>query len=247
MKNKQYSILWLFSEIACVALMLTFAILPMVTWLKIALTVLMMIASISIAVVGHQKALELIKQKNDELKKLIDENKQWTILDIYAFLGIQPQYKSNGELKDIFELLGIEREYDEEGNRIPTIYERLGINPLFNKEGVELPYVLRIKNRVNAFARAAQTAPLIYVPQSMRMTGQKPIIKDSNAAKQEKPIVIQIKKETKTTKPAAKKPAAKKPNFNYGKNPIQVKSDTAVNKYSNTKASGAMNFFCWQK
>lgn len=235
MKNKQFNILWLLLEIVCVSLTIVFAILPMVNWLKIVLIILMLIASISVCVVAYKKALELIKQKNDELKRIVEENKQWTILDVYAFLGIQPQYKSNGELKDIFELLGIEKEYDEEGNRILTIYEKLGINPLFSKEGVEIPYVLRIKNRVNAFARAAQTAPLIYVPQSMRMIGQKPAIKNPDATKQEAPIAIQVKKETTVQKPKTAKPTP----VNYGPNRGSIKANTGNASYAKTKTIGS--------
>lgn len=150
------------------------------------------------------KELELQKQ-NDQKKA----KETASLLDVYAILGIPPQYKSDGSLKDVYELLGIKPQYSSDGKRINTIYEQLGINPRFTQGGTEIPFVLRVKNRVNSLVKLQKTtAPLIYFPRDKQIIGDKHILPQPVTAEKKEPLPDI--KQTKVIKPAAK-PAAKKP------------------------------------
>lgn len=77
------------------------------------------------------------------------------MLDIYGVLGIEPQYDKDGNLINIYDLLHIKPIYDDNGERVLTIYELLGITPRFDKEGKEIPSYFVIKNRVGKFAKVS--------------------------------------------------------------------------------------------
>lgn len=101
-----------------------------------------------VALLSKIKKAKLKEEQKVDAKKLNDPNKY-----IYEALGIPFVYNKDGSLKDIYELLGIEPEFDQEGNRIETIYERLGILPNINKDAVEKPTVFVIKNRARKIAK----------------------------------------------------------------------------------------------
>ena len=101
------------------------------------------------------------KVKSSETSKvaLSDED----LIKLYNLAGIPVLRDSKGKIKNIFELLGIEALYDENGNRIATIYEKLGIVPRFSKDGKELPTILAIKNRIRGLVKPGKAGSLTRV------------------------------------------------------------------------------------
>ena len=99
------------------------------------------------------------RNKKREVQKLnLKQSNKFTLTDedlimLYNRAGIPVIYDENGKIKDIFELLELEIEYDEKGNRKSTIYEKLQIIPRFRKDGKEIPTVMIIKNRINALVK----------------------------------------------------------------------------------------------
>lgn len=77
------------------------------------------------------------------------------MLDIYGILGIEPQYDKDGNLINIYDLLHIKPIYDDNGERVLTVYELLGIVPQINKEGKEIPAYFMIKNRIGSIAKVS--------------------------------------------------------------------------------------------
>lgn len=77
------------------------------------------------------------------------------MLDIYGILGIEPQYDKDGNLINIYDLLHIKPIYDDNGERVLTVYEILGISPIITKEGKEIPAYYVIKNRVGSIAKVS--------------------------------------------------------------------------------------------
>ena len=74
------------------------------------------------------------------------------IINFYNQCGIAEEtYLSKDGALDLFTLLKIKPEFDEDGNRILTPYELLEVVPKF--DGVnEVPIVFAIKHRVNKVA-----------------------------------------------------------------------------------------------
>lgn len=71
------------------------------------------------------------------------------IIDFYELCGIsEDMYLSSNGVLDLFTLLGICPEYDDNGNRLPTVYEQLSIAPKF-VNGKEVPIVFAIKHRAS--------------------------------------------------------------------------------------------------
>ena len=71
------------------------------------------------------------------------------IINFYESCGItEDMYLSRNGVLDLFSLLGISPEYDENGNRLPTVYEQISIAPIF-REGKEVPIVFAIKHKVD--------------------------------------------------------------------------------------------------
>ena len=71
------------------------------------------------------------------------------IINFYKMCGIsEDMYLSSAGVLDLFALLGINPEFDEQGNRVPTAYEYLGIPPKFENEK-EVPIVFAIKHHVS--------------------------------------------------------------------------------------------------
>lgn len=69
------------------------------------------------------------------------------IIDFYELCGIsEDMYLSSNGVLDLFTLLGIRPEYDDNGNRLPTVYEQLSIAPKF-VNGKEVPIVFAIKHK----------------------------------------------------------------------------------------------------
>lgn len=96
-------------------------------------------------------------KKKIELAKLKAQNDVKSsgnyMLDIYAILGVAPQYDKDGKLIDIYEILKIKPVFDEQGNRVLTVYELLGVAPLLDENGNEIPVVFALKNRVGKIAK----------------------------------------------------------------------------------------------
>ena len=70
------------------------------------------------------------------------------MINFYKMCGIsEDMYLSKKGVLDLFSLLGISPEYDEHGNRLPTVYEQLAMPPVF-REGKEVPIVFAIKHKV---------------------------------------------------------------------------------------------------
>ena len=71
------------------------------------------------------------------------------IINFYEACGIsEDMYLTPNGVLDLFSLLGISPEFDEYGNRLPTVYEQLSIAPIF-EEGKEVPIVFAIKHKVS--------------------------------------------------------------------------------------------------
>lgn len=78
------------------------------------------------------------------------------IINFYKMCGIsEDMYLSREGVLDLFTLLGIKPEYDESGERKPTVYEEIGIAPIF-REKKEVPIVFAIKHKVSKI----HTSPL---------------------------------------------------------------------------------------
>lgn len=75
------------------------------------------------------------------------------IINFYESCGISEEmYLTPNGVLDLFTLLGISPEYDEFGNREPTVYEQLSIAPVF-REGKEVPIVFAIKHHVSKVSK----------------------------------------------------------------------------------------------
>ncbi len=66
-------------------------------------------------------------------------------------LGVD-KTKEFGKSKNLYKILGIVPEVDDEGNRLATVYEILGTPPQL-RNGKEVPIVFAIKNRVKKLGR----------------------------------------------------------------------------------------------
>lgn len=76
------------------------------------------------------------------------------IINFYKLCGIsEDMYLSQDGVKDLFSLLGIVPEYDEDGNRLPTVYEQLSIAPKF-RDGKEVPIVFSIKHKASKIGKS---------------------------------------------------------------------------------------------
>lgn len=144
-----------------------------------------------------------------------------SLLNIYAILGIPPQYNPDGTLKDIYQLLQIEPQYDADGKRLLTIYELIGANPVFDKDGKEIPFVVRIKNRVDSIAKIKEgTLPLTYKSQQAQIMGKVSAHKIQEivnpAEKTEQKIINKAPVQKVVKKASAPKGAKKQPVVNYG-------------------------------
>ena len=71
------------------------------------------------------------------------------IINFYKSCGIsEDMYLSRNGVLDIFSLIGILPDFDENGNRLSTVYEQLSIAPIF-RDGKEVPIVFAIKHKVS--------------------------------------------------------------------------------------------------
>ncbi len=71
------------------------------------------------------------------------------IINFYKSCGIsEDMYLSRNGVLDLFTLLGITPEFDDNGKRLPTVYEQLEIPPVF-RDGEEIPIVFAMKHKVS--------------------------------------------------------------------------------------------------
>ena len=103
--------------------------------------------------VKYRKSIKEAELEKAELAQKSEED----IIKLYGLAGIPILRDENGKIKDIYELLGISPEYDEDGNRILTVYEQLGIVPRFTNNGTEIPSFLSIKNRIKKFIKTEKS------------------------------------------------------------------------------------------
>lgn len=83
------------------------------------------------------------------------------IINFYEKCGITEEtYLSKDGALDLFTLLKIEPEFDEDGNRVLTPYEQLEMIPKF-EGGEEVPLVFAIKNRVKKVSHGV-TGEFVY-------------------------------------------------------------------------------------
>lgn len=76
------------------------------------------------------------------------------IINFYKLCGIsEDMYLSRDGVLDLFTLLGIKPEFDENGNRLLTVYEQLAIAPKF-ENGKEVPIVFAIKHKASKIRKA---------------------------------------------------------------------------------------------
>lgn len=130
-------------------LLFSFSVISLFVFLlSLIFTLLFFIIFVVLSIKSKKKKVQKV---NPKLAKIIITDQD--VIDLYNKAGIPIIYDEEGKIKDIFELLGLKVEYDENGNRITTIYERLKIVPRFDKSGKEIPTFLSIKNRVRGFIK----------------------------------------------------------------------------------------------
>lgn len=158
----------------------------------------------------HKKKLkQLALQKKKEQDEI-----NFKLLRFYEALGIEVQYNSDGSIKDLFQLLKINKVYDENGKRIMTPYELLKMNPVFDKNGNEKPLVFTIKNRVVKVAKSVIDAPkFTYKPKTKTVDQSKSDNKDESGKTKVDGLKTDKKDEQAKTGAPAKKaePKAKAP------------------------------------
>lgn len=70
------------------------------------------------------------------------------VVDFLKSLNLpESKFLINGEIVDIYTLLGIEPQFHKDGTRVLTPYEIIGIPPRFSDDGKELPIVFILKNK----------------------------------------------------------------------------------------------------
>jgi hypothetical protein len=205
-------------DIVCAACLFAVGIANIALSVKLILLPLEVVCNIAVIWCTYRVAKKLAEEYDRLIKEKIEKAKKInTILDIYAILGIPPQYKQDGTIKDVYELLGIEPVYDENGNRKLTIYELLGINPLFTSAGEEIPYVVCIKNRARALVKLSKAPqPLTYKP---RAKGEEKIKQEQVVAAQKCATILGPVVKVTTPAAAPKKPSKAGPKLDYGKAP----------------------------
>ncbi len=225
-----------FLMLLCAVLMPVFCAVNIPIWLCILLSLILLGLQILFAFYLYKLTLKMVKQREKELEEAKKKAQKQTLLDTYAILGINPQYKANGSLKDIFELLKIKPEYDKDGKRILTPYELLEVNPLFTETGEEIPYIFRIKNRVKALVKASGSIPLYYIPRRRLTENEKQGVKTvpilPPEEKRETPATFagstKVVAKTNSNKANPKKAANNK--INYGNNRVAI-SNAKIDKY----------------
>ena len=74
-------------------------------------------------------------------------------LDFYKLFGLtKNKIVKDGEVLDLYQILGAKPDFDENGKRLPTPYEMLMVPPQF-VDGEEIPIVFAIKNKVKKIGR----------------------------------------------------------------------------------------------
>lgn len=160
--------------------------------------------TIAILIFLHKKRLEAQKLK----KQLEQEEWNYKMKRLYDVLGIDVQYNSDGTIKDLFQLLGIEPVFDENGKRILTPYELLKMNPIFDENGKERPLVFIIKNRVVKLAKGIVEAPILTYKPKQKTQGEPSA--DKNVTEGDKTKTDKPQQGQKTAKPAGKPKVTKK-------------------------------------
>lgn len=98
------------------------------------------------------------------------------IINFYKFCGIsEDMYLSCEGVLDLFTLLGIKPEYDESGERIPTVYEQIGIAPIF-RDKKEVPIVFAIKHKVSKIHKQALETSSFTFKGAKELTSDKAIL-----------------------------------------------------------------------
>lgn len=118
-----------------------------------------------------------------ETKKRIEkEERERKLKELYELLGIEIVYNEDGSIKDLYQLLGIKKEQNN-GVRVLTSYELLGVLPRFNELGIEIPNIVIIKNRINRLVKGIKE-PLVLTYKAKAKENQadkKPEKKDTKA------------------------------------------------------------------
>ena len=84
------------------------------------------------------------------------------IINFYKMCGIpEDMYLSSDGVLDLFALLGIKPEFDEDGRRLLTPYEYLEIPPKFDN-GREVPIIFAIKHHVSKIHKFEDKKPTTY-------------------------------------------------------------------------------------
>lgn len=162
--TKKVSFKWQIG-ICCIIATIVFAILFLLYFNSvISIVPLIMILSLLILLLLSSISIILILRKAQQIKiiqkkrlEIAERNKK--LKEIYGILGLEIQYDENGSVKDIFSLLHLKPKFDKNGKRVLTPYELLKINPRFDENGNEIPSVFIIKNRINKVTRRIAEAP----------------------------------------------------------------------------------------
>ena len=137
--------------------MFIFSVIPLLLFLFPELIVAGVLAFVIYKLVKYHK-----KQKVAVLEKVdANQKSEEDLIRLYGLAGIPILRDENGKIRDIYDLLGITPQYDENGNRILTVYELLGLVPRFTNNGQEIPTFLSIKNKIKKFIKTEKATGIL--------------------------------------------------------------------------------------
>lgn len=134
-----------------VVLIVSGAFLSVLSWLTIALSLVLSIILISLYIVAKQEERSL--RGKVSYYKLVHMLREKALLDFYNRMGVTPQYDKDGKLLTPDELLGILTKLDAKGKLDDSVYEMLGIMPQFDKDGKEIPRIVVLKHLIKAIKK----------------------------------------------------------------------------------------------
>ena len=103
----------------------------------------------------YDKRREALLEKQRQEEQLAQQRNEF-LIQAYEDLGLKPVYDADGNVIDLYTYMNIEPEYDEFGERVPTVYEMVGLMPRFDKNGKEKPTIFAVKHYVGKVAKGGK-------------------------------------------------------------------------------------------
>lgn len=104
----------------------------------------------------YDKRREALLEKQRQEEQLAQQQRNEFLIQAYEDLGLKPVYDADGNVIDLYTYMNIEPEYDEFGERVPTVYEMVGQMPRFDKNGKEKPTIFAVKHYVGKVAKGGK-------------------------------------------------------------------------------------------